>query len=128
MRNRIQCGLRAAAGTAPYRLEARSGTGWDAERPRDGRGRCRIVADSGMPQVPPAAGEIHLGRWGAGPYGGGAQPTRALAAAAAGCSRCKRSGTERTRIAHTLTADTSDPSEVSPAELGREFQAPERPR
>lgn len=43
-------------------------------------------------------------------------------------SRCKRSGTERTRIAHTLTADTSDPSEVSPAELGREFQASERPR
>ena len=68
------------------------------------------------------------GPMGAGPYGGGAQPTRALAVAAAGCSRCKRSGTERTRIAHTLTADTSDPSEVSPAELGREFQASERPR
>lgn len=133
MRNRIQCGLRAAAGTAPYRLEARSGTGWDAERPRDGRGRCRIVADSGMPQVPRPLGKYTWagggrGPMGAGPYGGGAQPTRALAAAAAGCSRCKRSGTERTRIAHTLTADTSEPSEVSPAELGREFQAPERPR
>ena len=88
MRNRIQCGLRAAAGTAPYRLEARSGTGWDAERPRDGRGRCRIVADSGMPQVPPAAGEIHLGRWGAGPYGGGALGGRGPAHKSLGCCGC----------------------------------------
>ena len=125
---------------ASGRQQAQRRTAWKHGAGRAGTQSALGMAGGAAESLPtlgcrksPAAGEIHLGRWGAGPYGGGApgggaQPTRALAAAAAGCSRCKRSGTERTRIAHTLTADTSEPSEVSPAELGREFQAPERPR
>lgn len=128
----MQSGLRAAAGTARCHLEARRGAGWGAERPRDGRGRCRIVADSGMPQVPRPLGKHTWagggrGRWGGAP-GAGPSPQEPWRLRLRDALAVKRSGTERTRIAHTLTADTSEPSEVSPAELGREFQAPGRPR
>ena len=61
---RVQGGLRAAAGAAQHHLKAQRRTGWGAVRPQDGRGRCRIVAHSGLPQV--------LGRWGNTPGKAGA--------------------------------------------------------
>lgn len=69
----MQGGLRAAAGTASYHLEAQPGTGWGAERPRDGRGRCRIVAYSRRRQVPRPLGKYTWAGGGRGPMGAGLQ-------------------------------------------------------
>lgn len=111
--------------TARDGLGRRAPSGWQGAL--QNRGRLWDAAS------PPAAGETHLGRWGAGPMGAGPMgagpsPQEPWRLRLRDALAVKRSGTERTRIAHTLTADTSEPSEVSPAELGREFQAPGRPR
>lgn len=73
-------------------------------------------------------GQVGGGADGGGAPGAGPSPQEPWRLRLRDALAVKRSGTERTRIAHTLTADTSEPSEVSPAELGREFQAPGRPR
>lgn len=129
-RSRMQSGSQGGSRHSAVPPEARRGAGWGAERLGMAGGAAESWPTLGC-RKSPAAGETHLGRWGradgAGPRGG-PSPQEPWRLRLRDVSAVKRSGTERTRIAHTLTADTSEPSEVSPAELGREFQAPGRPR
>lgn len=125
----MQSGLRAAAGTARCHLEARRGAA-GAQSASGWQGRC-TVADSGCRKSPGRWGNTP-GQVGAGADGGGAPGAGPSPQEPCGCGcgmLAVKSGAEQSVLgSRTLTADTSEPSEVSPAELGREFQAPGRPR